>query len=83
MPAQGSRERNPLTIASVPDEIIDIVKVLHADDFLINNRPLIEIAGDIVAGSTDEFYSTVVGALIGIRADETREEGVMNIDDPA
>ena len=44
--------------------------MLHADDFLIDDGAGVEVGGDIVAGGADELHAALVGALVGIRADE-------------
>ena len=53
----------------------------HALDFLLDDGAGVEICGDVVAGGSDEFHAALVGLLVGVRADEGGEEGVVDVDD--
>ena len=55
--------------------------VRHALHVLFDDRPLVQVLGDVVAGGADQFHAPVVGLLIGVGTDEGGQERVVNIDD--
>ena len=63
-PCQGE----PLAIAPKPQQIVGRMKMLHSHDFLIDDRSLVEIGSDVMAGGADKFHAPVIRAPIGIRA---------------
>ena len=81
--ADAAGKREPFTIAAEAEEIFRLVKVFHADDFLVDDRPGVEVAGDVMAGGTDEFNPAFVGFFVRIRADERRQKRVVDVDDSA
>ena len=53
----------------------------NAHHFLFDDRPFVEVAGDVVAGGTDDFHAALVGGVVGFCADECGEKGVVDVDD--
>lgn len=49
--------------------------------FLLYNRALVEIGRHIMRRCTDEFDAAVIGLVIGLSTFETRQEGMVDIDD--
>jgi hypothetical protein len=47
---------------------------------LVDDRPGVEISGDVVGGGADQLHPALVGAPVGIGADEGRQEGVVDVD---
>ena len=50
-------------------------------DFLLDDRARIEIWGDVVAGGSNEFHTTVVRLAVGIGSDEGGEERMVDVDE--
>ena len=44
--------------------------------------PFVQLGGHVVRGRTDHLHPAVEGAVIGLRALEGREEGVVDVDRP-
>ena len=47
-------EGDAFALSSEADEIVGGVEVLHAVDFLLDDRTSIEVGGDVVAGRPDQ-----------------------------
>ena len=54
--------------------------VANAGDILLDDRPLIQILGNIVGSGPDELDPTLVGLVVGPGTGKGREKGVVNID---
>ena len=76
MEADALGEGHAFAVAAQADQIDGRVKVLHAVDLLFDDGSGIELAGDVVAGGSDQFYPALVGLPVGIRADEGGQETV-------
>ena len=70
----STRQHNLLEIATFVYQIGYGILVGDAHDVLLNDRTGIELSGHIVACSTDEFHSTLIGGMIGLSTHESREE---------
>ena len=57
--------------------------VVHPHDVLLDDRSFVEFLGDVVGGRADELDAPLLGSSIGRRADEGRQERVMNVDQRA
>jgi len=53
----------------------------HAQNFLRNNRSLVEIGGDEMGGNSDHFHAPFISLAVSVGAWESRQEGGMDIDD--
>ena len=82
VPADGAGEDDFFEIAALADEVGDGLAVGDADDVLFDDGALVEIAGDVVAGGSDDFDAAGVGGVIGFCAGEGGEEAVVDVDDP-
>lgn len=51
-------------------ESFDIVGVIDSNDILFDDWSLVELWDDIVGGSSDDFYSALVGFFVGFCSDE-------------
>ena len=49
-------------------------------DVLIDDRPLIEIARDVMGGCADQLDATLMRLVIGLCALESWQEGMMDVD---
>ena len=54
----------------------------HATHILLDDRTLIQFTGDVVGGGADNFYAALFRLMIGLGADEGRQKGVVDVDDP-
>ncbi|GAA5210838.1 hypothetical protein GCM10023323_40060 [Streptomyces thinghirensis] len=57
------------------------MSVDDADDVLLDDRPLVEVLGDVVRGGTHQFHPALLGLGVGGGANEGRKEGVVDVDD--
>ena len=62
------------------DEVVDGVAVADVLDVLVDDGALVEVRGDVVAGSADDFDAAFVGLVVGFCAGEGGEEGVVDVD---
>lgn len=81
--ADAFGEGDALAVAAQADEVVGRVEMLHAVDFLLDDGTGVEIGGDIVAGGSDQFHAAGVGLLVRVRADESGQEAVVDVDDSA
>jgi len=54
--------------------------VADALDVLLDDRALVEVAGDIVGGGADQLHTARMGLVIGLGALEARQEAVVDVD---
>ncbi len=54
----------------------------HPYHVLFDDGSLIEFGGHVVGGGTDDLDPPFVGLVVGVPAGESRQEGVMDVDDP-
>lgn len=83
MEPDSAAENTLLERPAFPDEILDRVTVRNRGHPLGDDRPLVEVLGHIMTRRPDKFDTATVGGMVGAGAGESREEGVMDIDDPA
>src|SRR6476620_5149980 len=69
-----------LDVATLASEIVWRIAVADALDVLIDDRALIEIAGDVMRGGADQLDAALVRLVIRPRALESRQKRVMDID---
>ena len=81
--ADSAGEGEALAVAAETDEVFGFVIVLHAGNLLLDDGPLVEVFGGVVAGGADEFHSALEGPAVGVGADKGGEEGVVDVDDAA
>src|SRR5271170_3373342 len=83
VPANGPGERDPLRVPADRREVLGTAGVIDPGDFLLDDRPLIEVSGDIVCGCADEFHPVRVCLMVRTCSLEAGEKRMMNIYDPA
>jgi len=81
VPADGSGKDDLFDVAALFYQIVDRVTVRYALDTLFNDGPVVEDFCDVMGCGANDFYAAVEGLLMGLRADECGQEGMMNIDD--
>ena len=52
----------------------------HGHGGLLDDRPVVEVLGHIVSGGTNQLDPPLPGPVIGLRALESRQKGVMDVD---
>lgn len=72
-----------LDIATSVGQLLGAHTVVHTNDVLLNDRALIEVAGDEVGSSTDNLDTAVVSLVVRLGTLEGRQEGVVDVDDAA
>ena len=70
-------------IPAFADHLLYRVSVADAGYSLFDNRPLIQVLGDVMSGCADNLYSSFFGLVVWFGSDKSWEEGVVNIDYPA
>jgi hypothetical protein len=68
--AQRSGQHGSFDVATVADEIVNRIVMLNPDHVLLDDRPFIEILGDIVAGRADQLDTALECPVIGLGTDE-------------
>ena len=67
---ERSGEDEPLDVAADPLQVLDLIAVADPGHVLIDDRAAVELLGDVVGGRTDQLDAALVGAAVGVRADE-------------
>src|ERR1700682_1239737 len=80
MIAYRARQHAALDVAALADEIVGRIAMADALDVLVDNRTLIEVAGDVMRGGADQLDAALVRLVIRPRALETRQKRVMDVD---
>ena len=80
MPADCAGKNDTLKVAAFFDQIVHGVAMRDADDILLNNGPLVQHLGHVVAGRADKLYPAVKRGMVRLGADKGGQEGMMNID---
>src|SRR5690606_18926281 len=76
------RQHQLLQVAALAHQVLHRVAVGDGGDVLGNDRPGVELAGDVMAGGADDLHAPRVGGVVGLGAREGRQEGVVDVDDP-
>src|ERR1700733_4882495 len=75
-------EHPALDVAPLAPQVLRRVAVADALDVLFDDRPLVEIGGDEMGRRPDQFDATLMRLVIGLRALESGQERVMDVDAP-
>ena len=81
MGAYRPSKNDGLEISTLSSQIGNRVSVTDSCNFLIEDRSFIEFFGDVVGCCANDFHASVMRLSIGIRTDEGRQEGVVDVDD--
>ena len=63
------------------NQIVERIAVGDADHVLLDDRAIVEHLGDVVAGGADQLHAAGERLVVGLGADERRQERVVNVDD--
>ena len=80
MMAHGARQHAAFDVAALANQIFRRVAVADALDILVDDRALIERAGDVMRGGADQLDAALMRLVVGPRALEARQERMMDVD---
>ena len=73
-------EDEALDVAADPHQVVDLVAVADPGHVLVDDRAGVELLGDVVGGGADQLDAALVGAAVGVGADEGGQEAVVDVD---
>src|SRR2546428_7469873 len=79
--AHGPCQNELFQIAAFADEVLHGITMADPDDFLFDDRTIVQFRSHVMTGSADQLNAAPVGLVVRLGAHEGREKGVMNIDD--
>nr|ABM53575.1 conserved hypothetical protein [uncultured bacterium CBNPD1 BAC clone 1664] len=79
-PAHRPGQHPALDVAALAHQVLRLVAVADPLHVLLDDRALIEVGGDEVGGGADHLHPPGVGLMIGPRALEAGQEGVVDVD---
>ena len=82
-PLHGTGQHITLDIRALDRQLLRTHAMIHPNDVLLDDGTLIEIRGDEMGGCADDLDAALVGLMVGFRALEGGEEGVVDVDDAA
>src|SRR5437667_5218260 len=80
MPAHRAGEHHALDIATDGGEIVGAQRMIDALDVLLDDRPLVELSGDVVRRRADQLDAAVMRLRVGLRTLEARQKTVVDVD---
>ncbi len=83
LPANGGGKDDFFEIATLGDEVLDIVAVAYAGNVLADDGAFVQIGSGKMSGGADDLDASAVGLVVGFGSREGRQEGVVNVDDGA
>jgi hypothetical protein len=79
--ANAPSKSEALTVASEANQVLGVVVMFDARDLLLDDGAGVQVFRGIVAGGADELHAPFERPLVGVCSDESRQEGVVNVDD--
>ena len=70
--AHGPGEHGDLEVAALAPQVVDVVAVADPDHVLVDDRPLVEVGGDVVGGDADQLDAALVRLVVRAGAAERR-----------
>src|SRR6476659_4200239 len=80
MGSHGAREYNLFQVAALSDEVLDCIAMRDADYILLDDWPVIEDLGHIVAGRADQLHTALERLMVRPCPDERWKERVVDVD---
>ena len=74
-------EGDTFTITSEAHQVLRLVEVLDAFDFLLDDRAAIELRGDIMTCCADEFDASFMRLLVWVGSNERGQKRMVDVDD--
>ncbi|MNT77545.1 hypothetical protein D3C72_2166730 [compost metagenome] len=82
MPFHRTRQHDAFNGPPDPLQLADIMPMADPLHILLNDRSAVQLFRHIVGRCTDDFNTALVCLRIRIAANKSREEGMVDIDDP-
>ena len=73
-------EHAALDVAALADQVLGRVAMADPLDVLLDDRPLVEVGGDIMRGGADHLHAARMRLVIGLGALEAGQEAVVDVD---
>ena len=83
VPFDGAGQYLAFGVAAARSQRFDSIFMVGARNVLFDNWAFVEVGGDVVRGSNNQFDAAVVCLLIGLGTLEAGQKAVVNIDSPA
>src|ERR1700710_3285993 len=74
------RQHAAFDVAALANQILRRVAMADALDILVDDRTLIERAGDVMRGGADQLDAALMRLMVGPRTLEARQERMMDVD---
>src|SRR5690606_24032802 len=81
VPADGAGQGAALDVLADAHQVLHRAGVADTLDVLLDDRPLVEVACDVVRRGADDLHAAVVGLTVGACALERGQERVVDVDD--
>jgi O-acetylserine/cysteine efflux transporter len=82
VPADRPGQGDALGVPADGHQLGRAVRVVDPGHLLLDDRPLVQVSGDVVRGGADQLDPARVRLVIRPRAFEAGQEGVVDVDDP-
>lgn len=79
----GGGENIALNVAASVSQLLGAHSVADTHNVLLDDWPLIEVAGDKVGSGANDLHTAVVSLVVGLGTLEGRQETVVDVDDTA
>ena len=83
VPDHRAREHRAFDVAAHCGELGRVHRMVGACDVLLDDRALVESAGDVMRGGADQLDAAVEGLLVGVGTLEAGQERMVDVDGPA
>ena len=80
-PAKGAGEHDTCEVATLFDQVFELVRMGDTDDILFDDGAIVQHFRDVVAGGANQLDTTFEGPVAGLRAHKRGEERMVNVDD--
>ena len=81
MIADAASQCEAFAVSAEPDKVLGVVVMFNAGHLLFDDRSGVQLGGGVMTRGADEFHPAFERSLVGICPDESRQKGVVNVDD--
>jgi hypothetical protein len=81
VPGDGTREHYTLQVSAFANQVFHLLAMRDAHYVLLDDRAIVQDCRHVVAGGADQFDAAVKRGVVGTRSDESRQEGMVHVDD--
>jgi hypothetical protein len=79
-PQHRPEQHRSLDVSAQTGQVVDGVAMVDAHHVLFDDRPFVQGFGHLMGRCANQFDAALLGAPIRCRADERRQERVMDVD---